>query len=228
MSNNDDSIFFLFTCVRNGRKYIKRLFDSLLIQTKINFVHYIYEDGSSDSLNEIVEDYKNAASKRGIKVYYEKNDVNIGLNLSTLHCIKQCNKKFFIWIDCDNWIDSHFFEELEKTYKFNKNAVVIRSQRFLVNNNGDVFNKNDMQLYRYSIKARNKYDQYLIFNKYYFSFFAVEKSFFEEVNPDYFIVDNKSFFNDQQILFICSKHNKRFIISKKSIGYCLIRNDSKA
>ena len=222
-------LFFLFTCVKNGRSFIQRLFNSLLNQSKINFVHYIYEDGSDEPLGELVSNYIEDAKEKGIKVYYEYNDRNIGLNLSTKHCIDKCNLPFFIWIDCDNWVDESFFEELEKLQKRNKKAVVLRSKRVLINyDTGSPSDNDDIWLYKNSISAKKSYDQYLIFGKYYFSFFAVSSTYYRCINVENLMIDNRSFFNDQQILFICSKNKQLFTFSERAIGYCLIRGDSES
>ncbi len=61
---NDKSekpLIFLFTCIKDGRKYIWKLFESLLEQTSNNFVHFIYDDGSNDPIEDLVETYKEKA-----------------------------------------------------------------------------------------------------------------------------------------------------------------------
>ena len=216
-------IFFLFTCVKNGRQYIRKLFDSLLQQTVFNFVHYIYEDGSTDDIEDLVNEYRATAP---YEVIYEKNSINIGLNLATMKCIKKCFLPFFIWIDCDNWVEYNFFEELEKLYNKNKNAVVLRTRRILIDTNGNVIS--EPLINNQSIKAKKDYDHFLIFNNYYYSFFAVSFNEYRKVNPIFIIKEERSFFNDQQILFTCSKSKKRFAFSDKAIGYCTIRDDSES
>ena len=229
--NKEEPLFFLITCVKDGRQFINKLFDSLIKQSRINFVHYIYEDGSAHPLDELVDDYKLKVSllKKPYQVFYEKNPDNVGLNMATISCIKKCNCKFFIWIDCDNWVDEHFFEELEKLYLQNKKAVVLRSKRFLINSTTkEEIGSNDEFFYRNSITTRSGYDKYLIFGKYYYSFFAVNYEFYRSVNPEFLIINDKSFFNDQQVIFACSKNHKRFAFTEKAIGYCLIRRESES
>ena len=82
--SNEKPLFFLFTCVKDGRKYINKLFDSLLSQTKINFVHYIYEDGSNDPIEDLVLSYKEKVSKleHPYKVIYDNKDVTDQVNVN--------------------------------------------------------------------------------------------------------------------------------------------------
>ena len=223
MNNITDKVFYLFTCVKNGRPFIRKLFDSLLHQTRFNFVHYIYEDGSTDDIEDLVNEYRAAAP---YEVIYEKNSINIGLNLATMKCIKKCFLPFFIWIDCDNWVEYNFFEELEKLYKKNKNAVVLRTRRMLIDTNGKVIS--EPLINNQSIKAKKGYDHFLIFNNYYYSFFAVSMAEYKKINPAFNCIVDRDFFNDQQVLFACAKSKKRYVYNKNAIGYCTIRNDSES
>ena len=111
----NEPLFFLFTCVKDGREYIDKLFESLLMQTKKNFIHYIYEDGSDNPLDEIVENYIKRVNQldEPYRVVYEKCNKNIGLNKATEHCLKKCYLNYFIWMNCDDWLDVNFFKNAE-------------------------------------------------------------------------------------------------------------------
>ena len=165
--------FFLFTCVKNGRKYIQKLFDSLLKQTKINFVHYIYEDGSEDPVDDLITDYKTKANDIGLQVIYEKQSINIGLNMATKHCIEQCFLPYFIWIDCDNWVDSRFFEELGNTVRKKNKPNIVRTNKSCVHLSG----AKATNFLKKSIDSG--YSGLLILlNKYYYSFLLSFLDFF--------------------------------------------------
>ena len=219
----ENELFFLFTCVKNGRKFISNLFDSILNQTRKNFIHYIYEDGSDDPIEDLVEEYKAKAARLStpFKIFYEKNDINIGLNMATKHCIDKCCAPYFIWIDCDNWVDCNFFKELEKTVKKNPEAIVVRTKKVF-------FDNSDKHHFAKIKNINNKRNDLLILmDKYYYSFFAVNYNLYKEIDKSNFIINQRNFFNDTQILFKCSLSNRKFVFSKKALGYMLIRNDSE-
>lgn len=218
-------LFFLFTCVKDGRKYIGRLFDSLLSQTNTNFVHYIYDDGSKEPLDEMVDEYKNkvARLKKPYRVIYEKNPINLGLNLSTKHCIDVCNLQFFIWIDCDNWIDSLFFEEMEKAVARHPDAILIRSK--LLNQTGQ-----DAAIYSKKFKKERQKKQIknFFYNSFAHGFFCVNKDYYLQINKDNYFFEEKGFYNDEQVILTSMLSNKNFYFCEKAIGYFLERKDSES
>ena len=224
--DNKNPLFFLFTCVKDGKAYINKLFDSLLSQTKVNFVHYIYEDGSSDPVEDLVDTYKEKVSKleHPYKVVYEKNPTNIGLNMSTKHCIDMCCCPYFIWIDCDNWVDKNFFKELEKLYLKHKNSVMLRS--YLYNgstNNMQSFSSTDIK----NINSKYPFGM-LLRRKYYYSFFAVNYKFYKQINKNNIMLDKRSFYNDEQILFLILSNTNKSCINKNAIGYFTVRDDMES
>lgn len=214
-----EPIFFLFTCVKDGRQYIEKLFDSLIKQTSTCFVHYIYEDGSVDPIEDLVNEYRKKVSKikNPYKIIYEKQDKNIGLNLATKHCIENCYLPFFIWAGCDDWFDKNFFYEFKKTYIKNRKSIVIRSNviwawitdngidyRKKIGNYNDYHSKNQL----YNI-ARVNYKT---------SAFAVNIETYKKINPNIYFDDNKYFFIDDQIMALCS-FEPTFVYSKKAVFY---------
>lgn len=184
--NSTNQLFFLFTCVKDGRKYISKLFDSLLKQSKVNFVHYIYEDGSGDPVEDLVNDYKERSSKlkNPIVIIYEKNKTNVGLNMSTKHCIEHCNKPYFLWLNCDDWVDCDFFENLEKNVLKNERVSVFVS-KMRVHFNGNFY-----------FIPRNQYEKRLIQSKDYKRLFLSNNVLFNYccIKYDDYINVNKNVF----------------------------------
>ena len=214
----DRPLFFLFTCVKEGRPFINRLFDSLLSQTKINFVHYIYDDGSSDPINDLVDAYKKRVGelKESYEVIYESNPTNIGLTLATQHCIKKCESKYFIWIDCDNWVDKDFFKELEKEVLKNNNSNLIRTK--CISSNGAYLNGNG---FTYKNRFRKKQLKYFLYNSFCYGFFAVNFEWFKQINPDFYFLEKRDYFIDDQVIVTALLHNGKFSFCDKAIGFYL-------
>ena len=227
-SHNQAPLFFVFTCVKDGRKYISPLLKSMINQTSKNFIHYIYEDGSKEPLNEIIDEYKKHVSslEKKYEIIYEKNPINMGLNMSTKHCIDMCNSPYFIWIDCDNWISNNFFEELEKTIKKNKKSIYIGTDRI------DVDEKGNARRYLSSRRgvrliSKRKQDVNFLCYGYKYSFFAINKKYYDEINPEHFFVNDRFFFNDNQIITCCIISKYNFAFCKAATSYYLFRENSE-
>lgn len=229
LSIQKDCLFFVFTCVKNGRPFIDRLFRSMLLQTKKNFIHYIYEDGSDEPLGDIVDSYKKAASEleEPYTVIYEKNVKNIGLNMATKHCIEKCSAPYFIWIDCDNWINDVFFEELEKVAKHNKKSIVIRTSCVEIDEKGIENNIFSNRQLKKTVSKKDQSKTFLI-GDYGFSFFAVNFSYYKEINPTLKLLNERYMFNDNQVLAHCIFSKKPFSFAAKSISYYLRRDSSES
>ncbi len=225
--DNENPLFFLFTCVKNGRPYIEKLFGSLLRQTKVNFIHYIYEDGSEEPLDEMVEAYKEKVSRLSTpyKVVYEKNPVNIGLNKSTQHCISMCNLPYFIWVDCDNWIGETFFEELEKTALQNPDAIYIRTNRYDVKNGKQSRYYKSRRIIR-KVSRRHQDGSFLA-QCFMYSFFAVKRDLYYEVNPDNYFVDSRDVYNDVQVISHCLFSGRDFAFCENAYSYYLFVENSE-
>ena len=225
--DNNDKIFFVFTCVKDGRNYINRLFESLLQQTKKNFIHYIYEDGSNDPLNEMVDDYIQKVNLLAspYTVIYENCKSNIGLNKATEHCLKKCNLKYYMWINCDDWLDSDFFEEAGKFVKKHPNYAIYRSKMVFHKGVTETVVPNTKKEIK-MFKRKHQLYPYLS-NLYKFNHFIGNFKLLQEVNPNLFLIDCKTFFSDAQVClpFIFEKYKFGYISKTKS--HYLYRENSE-
>lgn len=221
---------FLFTCVKDGRPFIGKLFESLLSQTNTNFVHFIFDNGSNDPVDDLVCKYKEKVSKlkNPYEVIYEKTSDLIGLNMATKYCIEKCTQPYFIWIDCDNWVDKNFFKYLINSIKKNPNCFLYRTSLVKfdkINGKGS----NNFSERRLSTTKQNSasFTFFTRKNRYYYSFFAINKKLYMQASHNN-ILDIRDFYNDEQVLGYCYLANGKFSFVKKSIGYYLARDDSEA
>ena len=221
---------FLFTCVRNGRPYIKKLFDSLLKQSNTNFVHFIYDNGSVDPIDDLILYYnkENLKLKKPFKIIYEKTSETVGLNMATQYCINKCDKPYFIWIDCDNWVDKNFFKHLIRAINKHPNHMLFRTALIKVDDQSGGTSSN-LKERRLSTKNQNNaaFTFFTRKNRYYYSFFAINTKQFLSVSNNH-ILNIREYYNDEQILAYCYLAKGKFMMVKKSIGYYLSRNDSEA
>ena len=220
---------FLFTCVKDGKRYIERLFDSLVEQTDTNFVHFIYDNGSSEPVDDLVLKYREKVSKleKPFEIIYKKTSDAIGLNMATKYCIDKCDKPYFIWIDCDNWVHKDFFKYLIKEIEKHPNHILYRTFLLKVDENGVVssnFKKRKLSLKSYNNAAFTFFTRK---NRYYYSFFAVNTKKYLELSHNK-ILNIRDYYNDEQVLAYCYLSNDNFSIIKKSVGYYLARENSEA
>ena len=75
--------------VYNGEKYLKDQIDSILNSTISNWKLYIFDDGSTDSSQEIAQEY--AQAFKG-KVFAMKNRENMGSTASFLYNLNRVAK----------------------------------------------------------------------------------------------------------------------------------------
>lgn len=221
---------FLFTCVKDGRKYIAQLFDSLLNQTDTNFVHFIYDNGSYDPIDDLVISYKEKAVKlkAPYEIIYEKTPESVGLNIATKYCISKCDKPYFIWIDCDNWVDKDFIKYLSKTIKHNPDCMLYRTFLMRVDGDNAKISSNYKQR-KLSMHGQNNaaFTFFTRKNRYYYSFFAVNtKQYITASNNN--ILSDRDYYNDEQVLAYCYLAKGKYKMVKKAKGYYLARNDSEA
>lgn len=228
MNQKKKPLIFLFTCVKNGTKYIGKLFDSLLQQTSDNFIHYIYDDGSDDNLEELVNNYKEQAAKLGKKfqIIFERNPINIGLNMSTKHCIDVCFLEYFVWVDCDNWVDKDFILNVEKAINKNPNSSFFRTNTKRIVG-GKI--RNALKDRRFKLSLNQKYALYYFYftNFYYCSFFVVNTEKYKQINLNNFL-DIRHYFNDVQVLTTLYMSDERGVFIKNAYGYCLLHNQSES
>ena len=225
--NNENPLFFLFTCVKDGRAFINKLFDSLLQQSKVNFVHYIYEDGSNDPIEDLVDIYKEKNSKLSnpIQIIYEKNPKNIGLNMATKHCIDMCYLPYFLWINCDDWVHKDFFSNLEKEVTRHPDKSIFFSNMKVYENNK--FHCRIGSRYLWNILKKSNFNELLLADKMVFNHFCLKLDKYKQINPENLILDKKIFFNDEQVVVPLAFKNIGFCYCKKIITYFYKRGDSE-
>lgn len=88
----------------NGEKFIAEQIESLLNQdldtSKYALSIYCRDDGSSDQTRKILDDYAN--NYENIKVLEEKNEMNLGVQLSFLTLLKKTVADYYFFCDQDD------------------------------------------------------------------------------------------------------------------------------
>lgn len=93
--------------IYNVEKYLKRCMDSLLNQTLKDIEIVMVDDESPDNCPQLCEEYK--AQYPNIKVVHKKNG---GLGYARNSGLEVCGGEFVAFIDSDDFVDVHMFEDL--------------------------------------------------------------------------------------------------------------------
>ena len=103
----------------NGKKWIKKCFDSMLLQTYSNF-EIIFVDNSS--VDDSIEFVKNNYKDKRIKVI--KSDKNLGFAGGNNLGIKNSRGELILLLNSDTWIENDFLEKIVSFYKINNFDII--------------------------------------------------------------------------------------------------------
>ena len=104
--------------IYNAEKYIKKCVDSLLNQTKEKIELILINDGSTDSTEEIIKEYKDE------RIKYFKNK-NQGIGMTRNFGIDKAKGKYIMFIDSDDYIEKDACEKLFEKAENSKLDLVI-------------------------------------------------------------------------------------------------------
>ena len=106
--------------VYNAQKYLKETLDSLVKQTIDSFELIIVNDGSKDSSQEIIDEYKSKYPHL-IRTFIKENG---GIADARNFGLSKVNSEYFGFVDSDDVVESRMFELLYKSAKENQSDVV--------------------------------------------------------------------------------------------------------
>jgi len=244
MFMNNQPLIFIFTCVYNDKKHISKLFDSISKQTNSNFVYYLYDDCSTlDNYDDLFNELNKNLNKKGIKCYFERGKVNLGINKATEYCIKLIKDKFsncthFMWINSDDWLEPNYVEVLTKYIAANKCTLYIPNLYKHYMRENDDKHIEIGYLNKQMRNAKTFLVDYINLNTIY-SHFVVECESYFKINPrcEIFYDEHcKWFYNDVCVLFLCSIYNLKtcyinkpltnYLIHDKTVSAKLTKSDS--
>lgn len=109
-----NEIICVIVPVYNVEKCVNKCVDSIIAQTYQNFHVILVDDGSTDNSGKICDEY--AAVNDNITVLHKKNGGLSDARNYALDYIRDSNDyKYITFIDSDDYIEKHYFEELYKT-----------------------------------------------------------------------------------------------------------------
>ncbi len=104
--------------IYNAEKYLNKCIDSLVNQTKKELEFILVNDGSTDSSEKIIKEYKDKRIK-----YFKNNNQGIGKTRN--FGIEKATGKYIMFLDSDDYLDKDACNELYETAEKNKLDMVV-------------------------------------------------------------------------------------------------------
>lgn len=151
--------FSIIVPVYNTYDYLEKCLNSIINQknVKSDYEIVIVNDGTPDNSEEIILKFKN---KYPNKIKYIKKE-NGGLSSARNKGVEVSAGEYIIFVDSDDYLDSHILNELEKHIKQNNNPDLIRIDSRDVKTDGTLIknvtlpkSKNDVELIKNLMKNR--------------------------------------------------------------------------
>jgi len=111
--------------VYNGELFIERAIESILAQTFTDFELIISDNASTDSTQEICQNF----SKMDNRIRIFKQEKNIGIHRNFYFLLSQAKGEYFAWAAVDDYLDKDFME---------KNLKVLESHNSIVSSIGKI------------------------------------------------------------------------------------------
>lgn len=128
--------------VYNGEKFVRETIESVLSQDYPNYQVVVYDDGSTDSSQEIIQAY---IQNHPEKIIYEKNSFNLGVGTTLHNCYKKYhNARYIAQIGHDDvWPGDYLSKQIEALEK--SGAAVSFADNDYIGPNGEV--KTDIKIF---------------------------------------------------------------------------------
>jgi glycosyltransferase involved in cell wall biosynthesis len=219
-------LFFIVTTVFNGANYLKTTLESMLKQTTNRFVHYIYDDGSQDHPDALIQDYISKANSRDkpFKVIYQKGP-NLGVDPAHVQCYKLCTLPFLMWLDAGDFLAPDFFANVESQFRQHPQCTWLRANSYFVDPQGNRARfANDHGLNLRELARKDQYGNFSSGSNFNYGIFVIDWNQYLKINPQLFFINGKNyggFYYDCQIIFAMSLSGQPFCFLKKPLTYLL-------
>ena len=128
--------------VYNVDRYLRQCLDSVINQTYKNLEIILVDDGSTDNSGKICDEY--ALKDNRIKVIHKQNG---GLSDARNTGLKYVSGEFCHFLDSDDYIDYHLYEQSIKVFDNFKVDYFCFSSKSFFEKGSDVYNKKDIDEY---------------------------------------------------------------------------------
>lgn len=195
----------------NGKEFVHRLLESILIQTYTN-IEYIYvDDGSTDGTKDVVLSFKHRFEERGISFKYIYKD-NGGLCSAIEEGLKNVSGECLCWPEYDDILLPSAISERVRFLEMHPDCAAVTCDAFIVSNNDlntpiDVLSYNNKNRF-----DRNHFVQLLTGNSIFTAAcHMVRMDIFDITHPNRKIFQSRVGCIWQMLLPIFYKYNRGFI-----------------
>jgi glycosyltransferase involved in cell wall biosynthesis len=123
--------------VRNGEKYLPRLFDSLLAQDFTNFEVIIGDNLSDDRTEEICQEY----AHRDNRIQYFRHAENLGQSGNFNRVLELAQGKYFRWIGDDDWVEPTYTRKCVEFLEHHLDFIAVTTEQDHVYDDGTIYYK---------------------------------------------------------------------------------------
>jgi glycosyltransferase involved in cell wall biosynthesis len=118
--------------------FLKRLLDSIVIQTHKNIEVIVSDDTPNTSVNEVVNDFKDL-----LDIYYHHHNPALKTPINWNFALDQANGEFIMLIHQDDWLaQNNSIEKYLSKFSENPNADFVFSKNTPINPDGSIVNIN--------------------------------------------------------------------------------------
>ena len=103
----------------NGELFLKKSIESILVQTFTDFELIISDNSSTDSTQEICQNFLKKDNR--IRIFKQKENIGVHRNFNFL--LSQAKGKYFAWAAVDDYLDNDFMEKNLKVLESNDSIV---------------------------------------------------------------------------------------------------------
>ena len=113
--------------VYNTEKHLKKCFDSIINQNNSEIEVVVINDGSKDSSDKIIKEYK---EKNPQTISYYKKQ-NTGVADTRNYGIKKAKGQYIMFLDSDDYIDAHLYSIVKQYMKKNIELIKFKLQELM-------------------------------------------------------------------------------------------------
>lgn len=208
----------------NGKHFVHRLLDSILVQTYKN-IEYIYiDDGSTDGSREIVLSYQEKFKERGIDFQYIWKE-NGGVSTAIEEGLKHVKGEFLCWPEYDDYLTPNSIEVKVNYLLSHPDCACVTSDAWLVSEEEPTKPYGVLSNYNVNRFDRNHFVQALLSNSVFTAACQMcRMDVFDETHPNRHIYHSPIGPNWQILLPLYYKHNRGFLSTP--LCYYMQRIDS--
>lgn len=139
--------------VFNGENYLNKCLDMIINQTFTDFELILIDDGSVDNSEKIYTTYMEYDNR--IKIIKKKN---AGAWAARNSGIDVAKGKYIMFLDCDDWYENNFIEEMYKTIEESNSDLVICGQtNVFVDKSNKIYKMKNVDIEEYIYNDNNSF-----------------------------------------------------------------------